>query len=540
MPLSGPMIGPVELAPKAGGLIAGRHEQCDIKLAADTVSRQHARLLHESSGWRLVDLKSRWGTYVNGVRVPADQEIPLGEGDLVRISPWTFRFTSNADSSAGRELDSHDDLSMGGTIVQTISNERMGNLSEDLLSLLLESAAGIHAARDEKALGELLVEKACQGTGMPNAALLRPVNDAGRYEVIASRASDGQELSSYSRSLLSAAAGGNVAELSGTAPDNVSESIISMGVRTALCVPIMLGQIVAACLYLDARSTTTTRRPHALRPNASAFCLALARMAGLAMSNLKRIDMERRSAQIESDLAAAATAQQWILPQHDGKFGPFSYVGASRPGRHVGGDFYDLIPLDEQRLGIAIGDVSGKGVAASVLMTAAQGFLHAALEETGDPQEAIIRLNRFIYARSQMDKFVTLWVGVLDLGTKTIRFVDAGHGYAMLGDSVPALRRLSIGGQLPVGVDENTEYMADTSPLSDSGCALLLSDGIIEQPAAGDSGRGDPFDMTGVERVMSKIAPQADPIAALFDAVVKHAGRTTLADDATAVLVKWE
>src|SRR5258708_24458828 len=102
---------------------------------------------------------------------------------------------------------------------------------------------------------------------------------------------------------------------------------------------------------------------------------------------MMRIDRERRAAQLEADLTAAAAAQQWILPQQDGSFGRFHYVGQSTPGRHVGGDFYDLIDLGSQRLALAIGDVSGKGVAASVLMTATQGFLHAALQESADPQE---------------------------------------------------------------------------------------------------------------------------------------------------------
>jgi len=249
--------------------------------------------------------------------------------------------------------------------------------------------------------------------------------------------------------------------------------------------------------------------------------------------------MERRSAVLEADLIAVATAQQWILPQHSGEYGAFRYIGHSRPGRHVGGDFYDLIPLDDNRLAIAIGDVSGKGIAASVLMTATQGFLHAELQETADPQAAVLRLNRFIFPRSQMDKFVTLWVGVLDVKEKTLRFVDAGHGYALLGESVPKMQRVSLGGQLPVGVDGDTQYTADTVPLSEHGCAMLLSDGIIEQPAPGDTGRANAFEMTGVERTLQSLKPDADPVAALFEAVVQHAGRPTLADDATAVLVQW-
>ena len=128
----------------------------------------------------MIDLKSRWGTYVNGIKIPSEQEVPLGEGDLVRMSPWTFRFTTNPDSTAVRAMDSHDDMSIGGTMVHTISSERMGNLSEDVLSLLLESAAGIHAAATEKALAELVVEKACQGTAMPNAAVTRPSRKTSR------------------------------------------------------------------------------------------------------------------------------------------------------------------------------------------------------------------------------------------------------------------------------------------------------------------------------------------------------------------------
>src|SRR5260221_1067639 len=204
VPLSGPSFGPIERAPKAGGLLAGRQDQCDLRLTADTVSRNHARFVFESNSWRLIDLKSRWGTFVNGVRVPSEQEIPLGEGDLIRISPWTFRFTAHdADTRPGKELDSHDDGAIGATLVQTISAERMPSLGEDMLSHLLESAAGIHAAKDEKSLADLLVEKACTGTGMPNGALRRPGNDAGGYEVLASRSVEGDTIFSYSRSLLS-------------------------------------------------------------------------------------------------------------------------------------------------------------------------------------------------------------------------------------------------------------------------------------------------------------------------------------------------
>ena len=537
VPVAGPTISPLELIAKAGGLLMGRQEQCDLRLKGDAVSRAHARFVYESGRWSIIDLKSRWGTFVNGVRLTPDRETPLGEGDLVRINPWTFRFASVLARSDSRIFDSQDDSHQPETVVQTITPDRLPNLNEELLALLLESASGIHASPDEKALGELLLEKACQGSGMPNAALLRPLNDAGRYEVIAARGPLGEELN-FSRSLLSAASSGNIAELSGSSPGNISESIISLGVRSALCVPILLGQTPAAFLYLDARGRASGRL-QPLRPKASAFCMALARMGGLALSNLKRIEMERRSAQLEADLKAAATAQQWILPQRQGMIGPFRYSGQSRPGRHVGGDFYDVIPLSDDRMAIAIGDVSGKGIAASVLMTAAQGFLHAALEEIAEPRQAVIRLNHFIHERSESSKFVTLWVGVLNLREKTLNYVDAGHGYALLGPSPAAMQRLPIGEQLPVGVEADFDYAAQTVALPESGCALLISDGIVEQPASPQAVDMSPYGMAGVERTLRELPSDADLIADLFSSVIHHAGQQALADDATAVLTSW-
>ncbi|MDB5299367.1 MAG: sensor protein, partial [Phycisphaerales bacterium] len=206
-----------------------------------------------------------------------------------------------------------------------------------------------------------------------------------------------------------------------------------------------------------------------------------------------------------------------------------------------GGDFYDVIPLDEHRLAVAVGDVSGHGIAASVLMTASAGFLHAAIQESGDPGLAVTRLNRFVSPRRPMDKFVTLWVGVFDLRERVLRYVDAGHGYALLAEGESAMRRLNEGEDYPVGVNEQAVYEATTIPLPASGRALLISDGLVEQPGASfdQSGRQTQFALAGVEGVMGKIAAGDDAVAALFEAVVRHAGQPALADDATAVLVEW-
>jgi len=266
-------------------------------------------------------------------------------------------------------------------------------------------------------------------------------------------------------------------------------------------------------------------------------------MASLALSNLKRIDMERRQVKMDAELSAAAAAQRWILPKRESTLSGFTITGESRPGAYVGGDFFDLIVLSDTKLAVALGDVTGHGIAASVLMTAAQGFLHAALQEHADAARAVADLNRFVNPRRSDDKFVTAWVAVFDSEAQTISYVDAGHGYALMLDPGGGTTMLAEGDGLPIGLFAEAEYKSVTKPLAPGGRAVVISDGLVEQygPVHRDDGTSanEQFSIAKVAGVLTDTPPGADPVTALFDAVVKHAGTTHLQDDATAVLVRW-
>src|SRR5690606_6420959 len=144
--LGGPALADLELTSKAGGIRLGRHEQCDLRLPpdAETVSRFHARFIHDEHGWQLTDLGSSWGTFLNGYQIEPHQLLPLREGDLVRISPWTFSFSLAQRHRGG--FDSVDDSAQVNTLVRQIGAGQGGKLQDDLLGFLLEAAAGIHAA----------------------------------------------------------------------------------------------------------------------------------------------------------------------------------------------------------------------------------------------------------------------------------------------------------------------------------------------------------------------------------------------------------
>ena len=528
-PVAGPPIPPIALQADPDGQTIGRHESCAIVLPpdADQVSRQHARFDADESGWRITDLGSRWGTFVNGVKLQPRAAMPISADDLIGIAPWTFSFTIHKPR---RGLSLSDDTR--NTIIRTLT-DRESPLEDDLLKLLLDSSATIHGATTEHELATTLLGVAKRGTGLNNAVLLRPMDGLTAFDVIAADMPPGKTSAAgtFSRSLVTAAAHGDVAEIEGGAGDAYGQSLVQMNVTAAICAPLMLGASPAAFLYLDSRGGP----PRMLRTNASSFCAALARVASLALANIKRLEMEKRQSRIDAEMHAAAVAQKWIMPKREQTIAGLRAIGDSRPGQYVGGDFFDVIPLANGKIAIALGDVSGKGVAASVLMTLTQGFLHAALLESGDPAAAVTRLNAFVAPRRPSSKFVTLWCGVIDPAAGIIRYVDAAHGYGLLRRRDGTVAALNEGGGLPVGVMDDGIYDAAETPISAGDTLVVVSDGIVEQPAPGAEPRVE-FGIEGVEAVLASNPP--DAVAALFDAVDAHARGEKLADDATALIVR--
>lgn len=531
IPTLGPILAPIELVPSKRGRVIGRQENCEIRLPADAeqVSRQHARFtFDEAGGWHVMDLSSRWGTSLNGVKLSPGQSMPIREGDLIRITPWTFVVSS---TPRRRGLQLRDDV--GQTFVRSVREKDVQPLADSLLNLLLESAGKIHACENEKELAERVMDAAIRGTGLTNAVVLKPV-DGQAFEVIGSRISREAEGSAaqFSRSLIQSASEGHVAEISAGSGGSFSQSLVQMNVSAAICVPMMLGTTVAAYLYLDSRGSLL----QSIRPNGSAFCVALSRIASLALANLKRVEMEKRQAAIHAELQAAASAQKYIMPPRQQTVGRLRIIGESRPGQFVGGDFFDVIPLNSDRIAVVVGDVSGKGVTASVLMTAAQGFLHAAMQQYADVGRAVTALNRYIAPRRPASKFLTMWVGLIDLPEQMLSYVDAAHSYALLKQTGGQIHQLNQGGGLPIGVMDDGIYEAVQIPFSPGNELIIASDGIIEQPGAGSSPEARvQFEIDGMKQVFAQTCE--DVVQKLFEQVIAFAGTEHLADDATVLWV---
>jgi serine phosphatase RsbU (regulator of sigma subunit) len=177
-----------------------------------------------------------------------------------------------------------------------------------------------------------------------------------------------------------------------------------------------------------------------------------------------------------------------------------------------------------------------------MLMTTAHGFLNAALSHQPQPEIAITELNRFLAPRLADDKFLTLWVAVIDLPNRILHYVDAGHGYAYLAtEDSTAAARLDQGDNFPIGVSPDFVYQPVSIPLESKGYLVVVSDGVIEQPAGGgnDDSCVRRFGETNLSPLMPQLRSAPRPTITLIDHPIAYAGATELADNASAVVVRW-
>jgi phosphoserine phosphatase RsbU/P len=519
---------------------------------AKCVSRVHAELFYRTEPrggeWFIIDLGSRHGTRVNGISLEANRECPVKAGDLIEIAPYTFALRKQGRESEVSRVSTVDDGFEQGSTVTSLRGESGLEMAQERLRLLLKCAEALQTPTTLQNLVDITLDAAMAGTGYRNACVAGPMSSDGVIELMAARGEIGVEQGGLrlSRSLIRAASNGTPAQMigaSGIGELREAMSIAQFGIQEAICVPLMTGTTVAGYLYLDHRKRSHGSREVAAQ-EAAAFAVGIGRLASMAWANLSRIELEKRFAYIQGELAAAAEIQQSILPSRNGAHGTMSYVGECRPGRTVSGDFFDVIPLTEDRVAIALGDVSGKGIAASVLMTTAVGMLNGSLKmqlDTGgdaDPSRAVAELAKYVVEHNVTGRFLTLWLGVFDLKNRTLTYVDAGHGYAWFVDAKRDMSLLDDCGGAAVGTDIDANYTCATVSLTPGGRVVVVSDGIIEQPSQSKHERIE-FGKHGLECCIKSMQDGSDEVKELFAAVEGHAGQTALADDATVVVVRW-
>jgi phosphoserine phosphatase RsbU/P len=252
-------------------------------------------------------------------------------------------------------------------------------------------------------------------------------------------------------------------------------------------------------------------------------------------------DLEVAQAQIieketlERELQVARQIQESMLPQTLPVLDGFDFGARMIPARAVGGDFFDLFALDATRVGIVIGDVSGKGVPAALFMALTRSLVRAEAVRAATPGEALQRVNRHLLEMNAAQMFVTVLYAVLDGSTGMLEYARAGHELPLLLDATGTPQHIVPGQGNPLGLLDMPRLDEQTVALPPGNSFVLYTDGITDalDPAVGF------FGLDGLYTVLTSRSLDCAQmiIDAVVNAVVQHQGSAPQFDDLTLVAV---
>jgi sigma-B regulation protein RsbU (phosphoserine phosphatase) len=238
---------------------------------------------------------------------------------------------------------------------------------------------------------------------------------------------------------------------------------------------------------------------------------------------------------LKNDLEIARDIQQAMLPSGVYSAPGVETVGLSRPANTVGGDFYDILPLDDGRLVITVGDVAGKGSPAALLMALLLAMLRTLVDEKLEPADLITRLNVQVCRHAPGTRFITLFYAVFQPLTGVLTYVSAGHMPPLLLRGDGTCERLSDGG-ISLGMFEHSTYTTGQVMIQPDDLLAVYSDGITEA----ENPKGVPFDEIGLETALK--ANYRDSLSAIGASVVRaverHTDEQRFADDLTILLMR--
>ena len=266
------------------------------------------------------------------------------------------------------------------------------------------------------------------------------------------------------------------------------------------------------------------------------FVEALGNTAIAALENERLFLQELEQKKLENELSLALEIQKKLMPKELPSIENYSIFGISIPSRHVGGDYYDVIKLDDERLLLTIADVSGKGMPASLLMANTQAALRVLAPLSLPLKEVINRLNSIIFQNTSSDKFVTLFLGILNYKTYKFHYINAGHNPPYLIDSNGNIKELTQGGLILGVLDNYLNYSEETIEIAKGDTIFFYTDGITE--ALNEN--NEEFNESRLKGILleNRFLNPREQIEKVIGEIRQFAGLALQSDDITALAVK--
>lgn len=525
--------------------ILGRHPDCDVVLEAGAVSRQHAQILHLGADFYVEDLGSRNGTFVNGDLIQGRHK--LEPGDEVKICELLFSFEDEDAPSRPPRSTTRSTIHL-----PLVMEEDLGITPSSIVSKLdVSSQSGMRVAANPQAKLQALLE-ITQNLGRALAlddvlpkvleALFKIFvqadrgfvaikNDAGVLvpKAVKYRRGGSDDTIRISRTIVNQAMESREAILSADASNDsrfdMSQSIVDFRIRSLMCVPLLGGDGEAlGVIQVDTLDQRARFQSDDLEVLAS-----VASQAAVAVENAQLHDLALQQQAMERDLELAHKVQQGLLPLAAPKIEGYEFFDFYEPAYQVGGDYFDYVELPGGRFGVILADVSGKGVAAALLMAKLSGEMRYALASETNPAAAVQRVNAAFSHSRWEDRFVTLVLVLVDPQNHQMSVVNAGHMPPLVRRSDGSVEELggSVAG-VPLGVDPTFAYEQASGELAPGDLVVMFTDGISEAM----NGKGELF---GIERLRKRLQGPSKGVAqyarGLLDDVKRFVGDRDQSDD---------
>jgi serine phosphatase RsbU (regulator of sigma subunit) len=464
----------------APAMTVGRSSRNVIQIADATVSKEHAEIIRRGEHFYLRDLGSRNGTRVNGAEAAEPREIVAG--DAVEIGHVMCRVTREAPTQRVRLSEATVISSSVRVRADQVLERRSrapGESSGKLVHLLAEAGHLLVLPRPLKETCDqilTIVERAIPANRfillLQESPEAEPVQIAARVH----GAGANQPLA-LSRSILSTVMQENTSVLTGDAASDPrfqgQHSIVAQAVRSAMAVPLFDNQRVLGILYVDSQNVA-----HSFDEEQLELLTLLANMAAVKITNARLLEAEAASARLAQELATATQIQMGLLPLTMPKVEGYEIDGYLQTCYEVGGDLYDFRFRSDGHLMFLIGDVSGKGMGAALLMSSFLSSARVLYDTCTDPGEFASRLSRVMCQQTDPGHFITGIVGCLHPASGKIDYVNAGHLPVCIVKDGQVREHPSTG--IPFGIVEDFPYRTETLQLEPGELLALFSDGIPE------------------------------------------------------------
>ncbi len=502
----------------------GRLAGSDLHLEQQQVSREHAVIDHDGDHYFIVDRGSRHGTFVNGMRT---EKTGLRTGDQIQLGSTNVMLLFEAEAAE----------TTARTLLAKVTQADGGSELEKL-SLFLQAAKSLNSTRVLSEVLNTLIEYALKLTGAERGFVFLGDTPAD-FVLACGRTRDGLPLSDGSKisnSIVRDAVTSGLAFVSGDVTgDGLAigrDSIVVNELRSVIAIPLRAAvsnsaaDRLAGLLYLDSRTLTSH-----LNGVSKEILNAIATEAVTLLENVRMVELERAAMLVRKELEIAAEIQHRLISCSLPQFEYAQLAAKTVPCLEVGGDFYDVIPVDDGFVAI-LADVSGKGMSAALLASIIQGMMFAMVSGGSSVVEAVSAVNSFLRARVSGEKYATM-VALHMSASGAVELVNAGHVSPVVwtpdGAGAGQLEIIKDG-DMPVGLIPGAEFHAVRFQMEPGARVLLLSDGVTEA----ENPEGEEFGVAGAAAQLSAF----HAAEAVMTALVAYCRGVKAADDRTILCIE--